>query len=94
MLNSNQKLLDLPFTRGRHSFSDACCTSKAAEQLYRENAGFDMSYGKFESLCKEAWNTEHNGLYFDSLKYSNQRCTILNGSCKTLRIYKLEIDPF
>ena len=30
-------------------------TLKDVEHLYRDIAGFDMSYDEFKSLCREAW---------------------------------------
>ena len=30
-------------------------TLKDVEHIYRDNAGFDMSYEEFKQLCREAW---------------------------------------
>ena len=80
MLDSNQKLIDPFFTRGRHNDLDVYYLSqsnfdlpkrtirnnsniiilfqqtlKDVEHIYRDIAGFDMSYDEFKSLCREAW---------------------------------------
>ena len=87
MLDSNQKLIDPFFTRGRHndldvyylaqSYSDLVKrtirnnsniiilfqqTLKDVEHIYRDIAGFDMSYDEFKSLCREAWKEKYNYL--------------------------------
>ena len=87
MLDSNQKLIDPFFTRGRHKSCDVyyLCQSyfdapkktvrnnsniiilfqqtlKDVEHIYRDIAGFDMSYDEFKSLCKEAWRDTYNYL--------------------------------
>ena len=35
-------------------------TLKDVEHIYRDIAGFDMSYDEFKSLCKEAWRDKYN----------------------------------
>ena len=80
MLDSNQKLIDPFFTRGRHNLCDFYYLSqsyfevpkrtirnnsniiilfqqtlKDIEHIYRDIAGFDMSYDEFKELCREAW---------------------------------------
>ena len=37
-------------------------TLKDVEHIYRDIAGFDMSYDEFKSLCKEAWRDKYNYL--------------------------------
>ena len=85
MLDSNQKLGDPFFTRGRHNDLDVFYLShsyfdlpkrtirnnsiiiilfqqtlKDVEHIYRDIAGFDMSFDEFKSLCREAWNEKYN----------------------------------
>ena len=80
VLDSNQKLIDPFFTRGRHKSCEVYYLSqsyfevpkrtirnnsniiilfqqtlKDVEHIYRDIAGFDMSYDEFTSLCREAW---------------------------------------
>ena len=87
MLDSNQKLIDPFFTRGRHNDLDVYYLSqsyfdlpkrtisnnsniiilfqqtlKDVEHIYRDIAGFDMSYDEFKSLCREAWKEKNNYL--------------------------------
>ena len=84
MLDSNQKLKDPFFTRGRHIDLDVYYSSqsyfelpkrtirnnsniiilfqqtlKDVEHIYRDIAGFDMSYDEFKSLCQEAWKEKY-----------------------------------
>ena len=35
-------------------------TLKDVEHIYRDIAGFDMSYDEFKSLCREAWKEKYN----------------------------------
>ena len=80
ILDSNQKLKDPFFTRGRHNDLNVYYLSqshfdlpertirnisniiilfqqilKGVEHIYRDIAGFGISYDEFKSLCKEAW---------------------------------------
>ena len=80
MLESNHKLVDPFFTRGRHNLCDVYYSSQSyfdvpkrtirmnsniiilfrqslrdVEHIYRDIAGFDMSYDEFKKLCREAW---------------------------------------
>ena len=81
MLDSNQKLIDPFFTRGRHNFLSQSYylsqsyfevpkrtirnnsnlkilfqqTLKDVEHIYRDIAGFDISYDEFKELGREAW---------------------------------------
>ena len=89
-MDSNQKLLDPFFNRGkirRYNDSDVYYLSqsyfdlpkrtitnnsnvtisfqqtlKDVELIYRDIAGFDMSYDEFKELCGEAWKEKHNYL--------------------------------
>ena len=119
MLDSNQKLIDPFFTRGRHRGCDVYYlaqsyfdlpkrtirnnsnivilfkqTLKDVEHLYRDIAGFDMSYDEFKKLCKEAWGDEYNYLKINRQNKKNDRYYILNESCMQFQIYEPETDPF
>ena len=119
MLDSNQKLIDPFFTRGRHSDIDVYYlaqsyfdlpkrtirnnsnivilfkqTLKDVENLYRDIAGFDMSYDEFKKLCKESWSGEYNYLKINRLNKINDRYSVCNESCDTFRLYRPETDPF
>ena len=87
MLDSNQKLIDPFFTRGRHNLCDVYYRSqsyfevpkrtirnnsnkiilfqqtlKDIEHIYKDIAGFDMSYDELKELCREAWKEKYNYL--------------------------------
>ena len=93
MLDSNQKLIDPFFTRGRHNDLDVYYLSqsyfdlpkrtirknsniiilfqqtlKDVEHIYRDIAGFDMSYDEFKELCREAWREKYNYLLINRLE--------------------------
>ena len=95
MLDSNQKLIDPFFTRGRHNDLDVHYlaqsyfdlpkrtirnnsniiilfqqTLKDVEHIYRDIAGFDMSYDEFKGLCREAWK-KYNYLLLNRLEDKN-----------------------
>ena len=118
-LDSNQKLIDPFFTRGRHSDIDVYYLSqsyfdlpkrtirnnsnivilfkqtlKDVENLYRDIAGFDMSYDEFKKLCKESWSGEYNYLKINRQNNKNDRYCVCNESCDTYRVYQPETDPF
>ena len=69
-------------------------TLKDVENLYRDIAGFDMSYEEFKQLCKESWTGEYNYLKINRQNNKNDRYTVCNESCDTFRIYIPETDPF
>ena len=46
-------------------------TLKDVEHIYREIAGFDMSYDEFKSLCTEAWKEKYNYLIINKLEGKN-----------------------
>ena len=119
MFDSNQKLIDPFFTRGRHRNCDVYYLSqsyfdlpkrsirnnsnvlilfkqtlKDVEHLYRDIAGFDMSYDEFKKLCKESWTDEYNYLKINRLNKKNDRYSVCNESCDTFRVYEPETDPF
>ena len=51
-------------------------TLKDVENLYRDIAGFDMSYEEFKKLCKESWLDEYNYLKIDRQNNKNERYTV------------------
>ena len=96
MLDSNQKLIDPFFTRGRHNDLDVDYLSqslfdlpertirnnskiiilfqqtlKDVEIIYRDIAGFDMSYDEFKNLRRESWKEKYNYLSINRLEDKN-----------------------
>ena len=120
MLDSNQKLIDPFFTRGRHNDLDVYYLSqsyfdlpkrtirnnsniiilfqqtlKDVEHIYRDIAGFDMSYDEFKSLCREAWKEKYNYLLINRLEDKNgSRYKICNESNPEYKIFNPQTDPF
>ena len=120
MLDSNQKLIDPLFTRGRHNDLDVYYlaqsyfdlpkrtirndsniiflfqqTLKDVEHIYRDIAGFDMSYDEFKSLCREAWKEKYNYLLINRLEDKNgSRYKICNESNPEYKIFNPQTDPF
>ena len=120
MLDSNQKLIDPFFTRGRHNDLDVYYLSqsyfdlpkrtirnnsniiilfqqilKDVEHIYRDIAGFDMSYDEFKSLCREAWRDPYNYLLINRLEDKNgSKYMICNGSNLQYQIFNPQTDPF
>ena len=43
-------------------------TIKDVEPLYRDIAGFDMSFDEWETLCRDAWRVKYNYLILNKLK--------------------------
>ena len=43
-------------------------TLEDEEHIYRDIAGFDMSYSEFKSLCREAWKEKYNYLLTNRLE--------------------------
>ena len=43
-------------------------TLKDVEHIYRDIAGFDMSYDEFKELCREAWKEKYNYLLINRLE--------------------------
>ena len=119
MLDSNQKLLDPFFTRGRHNDSDIYYLSQSSfdlpkrtirnnsnililfqtlkdvEHIYRDIAGFDMSYDEFKSLCREAWKEKYNYLIINRLEDKiGKKYRICNESNPEYKIFNPQTDPF
>ena len=120
MLDSNQKLIDPFFTRGRHNDLDVYYLShsyfdlpkrtiknnsniiilfqqtlKDVEHIYRDIAGFDMSYDEFKELCREAWRERYNYLLINRLEDKNgKKYMICNESNPQYQIFNPQTDPF
>ena len=43
-------------------------TLKDVEEIYRDIAGFDMSYDEFKSFCREAWNVKYSYFIINRLE--------------------------
>ena len=96
MLDSNQKLIDPFFTRGRHNDLDVNYLSqsyfylpkrtirntsniiilfqqtlKDVEHIFRDIAGFDMSYHEIKKVSREAWEEKYNYLLINRLGDKN-----------------------
>ena len=60
-------------------------TLKDFEHIYRDVAGYDMSYDEFKELYRKSWEEEYNYLDFDRCKKSDQgEYCICNESKKKL----------
>ena len=120
MLDSNQKLIDPFFTRGRHNDLDVYYLSqlifdlpkrtirnnsniiilfqqtlKDVEYIYKDIAGFDMSYDEFKSLCREAWREKYNCLLINRLEDKNgKKYMICNESNPEFKVFNPQTDPF
>ena len=47
-------------------------TLKDIEHIYRDVAGYDMSYDEFEELCRKSWDEDYNYFCFDISKKRDQ----------------------
>ena len=70
-------------------------TLKDVEHIYRDIAGFDMSYDEFKSLCREAWKEKYNYLLINRLEDKNgKKYMICNESNPQYQIFSPQTDPF
>ena len=70
-------------------------TLKDVEHIYRDIAGFDMSYDEFKSLCKEAWRDKYNYLLIGRSGDKNGRkYMICNESNPQYQVFSPQTDPF
>ena len=70
-------------------------TLKDVEHIYRDIAGFDMSYDEFKSLCKEAWRDKYNCLSINRLEDKNgSKYMICNESNPQYQVFSPQSDPF
>ena len=120
MLDSNQKLIDPFFTRGRHKLCDVFNLSqnyfdlpkrtirnnsnkiilfqqtlKEVEHIYRDIAGFDLSYEEFKELCREAWKEKYKYLLLNRLEDKNgKKYLSCNESNPNYKIFNPQTEPF
>ena len=70
-------------------------TLKDVQHIYRDIAGFDMSYDEFKSLCKEAWRDKYNYLLINRLEDKNgSKYMICNESNPQYQIFSPQTGPF
>ena len=70
-------------------------TLKDVEHIYRDIAGFDMSYDEFKELCREAWRERYNYLLINRLEDKNgSRYKICNESNPEFKVFNPQTDPF
>ena len=70
-------------------------TLKDVEHIYRDIAGFDLSYDEFKSLCKEAWRDKCNYLLINRLEDRNgSKYMICNESNPQYQVFSPQTDPF
>ena len=69
-------------------------TLKDVEHIYRDIAGFDMSYDEFKGLCREAWKEKYNYLKINRLEDKTKRYCICNESSYKYKIFTPQTDPF
>ena len=119
MLDSNQKLIEPFFSRGRHNDLDVYYLSQSyfkvdrtirinsniiilfqqtiedVKHIYRDVAGFDMSYEEFKSLCREAWKEKYNYLEINMFEdKKGKKYKICNESNMKCKIFNPETAPF
>ena len=60
-------------------------TLKDIEHIYRDVAGYDMTYDEFKELCRKSWDEDYNYLCIDRSKKRDQgRYRICNESKKNI----------
>ena len=63
-------------------------TVEDVEHIYREIAGFDMSYEEFKELCRNSWKENYNFLLIDMLEDGHgQNYKICNESNPQYQIF-------
>ena len=94
----SQSYFDLPKRTIRNSSNIIILfqqTLKDVEHIYRDIAGFDMSYDEFKSLCREAWKEKYNYLLINRLKDKNgKKYLICNESNPEFKVFNPQTDPF
>ena len=59
-------------------------TLKDIEHIYRNVAGYDMSFDEFRKICRKSWEEDYNYLCIDRSKKREQgRSCICNGKKNT-----------
>ena len=67
----------------------------SVENIYRDIAGFDMSYDEFKELYREAWKDKHNFLLINRLEdKQGYKYKICNESNLEYKIFNPQTDPF
>ena len=70
-------------------------TLKDIGNIYRDIAGYDMSYDEFKELCRKSWEEDYNYLYIDRSKRRDQgRYCIYNESKNSYFECTPETKPF
>ena len=83
----SQSYFDLPKRTIRNNSNKIILfnqTLKDIEHVYRDVAGYDMSYDEIKELCRKSWEEKYNYLCIDRSKKRDQgRYFICNESIKT-----------
>ena len=70
-------------------------TLKDIEHIYRDVAGYDMSYDEFKELCRKSWEEDYNYLCIDRSKKGDQGSfCICNESKNTYTKCTPQMKPF
>ena len=70
-------------------------TLKDIEHIYRDVAGYDMSYDEFKELCRKSWDEDYNYLCIDRSKKRDQgKYCICNESKNTYLEATPQTKPF
>ena len=70
-------------------------TLKDVEHIYRDIAGFDMSYDEFKNLCREAWRQKYNCLLLNRLEDKNKnKYKLCNESNPEFKVFNPQTEPF
>ena len=70
-------------------------TLKNVEHIYRDIAGFDMSYEEFKELCREAWKEKYKYFLINRLEDKNgSRYKTCNESNPEYKTFNPQTDPF
>ena len=84
---SSQSYFDLPKRTIRNNSNETILfnqTLKDIEHIYRDVAGYDMSYDEFKKICRKSWDEDYTYFCFDRSKRRDQvRYCICNESKKT-----------
>ena len=84
----SQSYFDLPKRTIRNNSNKIILfnqTLKDIEHIYRDVAGYDMSYDEFKELCRKSWEEDYNYLCIDESKKRDQgKYCICNESKKNV----------
>ena len=84
----SQSYFDLPKRTIRNNSNKIILfnqTLKDIEHIYRDVAGYDMSYDEFKELCRKSWEEDYNYLCIDRSKKRDQgRYCICNENKKNV----------